>query len=173
MSSLQCVLAWKCLGMGVLYDLLLRGISSAESPVWKGLALGGGEGAVLEGGTQSLSSHPKVDLMIVMLLLIESVTIPFPDLVTKEEDYTAPIFNTVCLVTVWKSALLVSKVVILGLSWLKKKGRTCVQDSDVSIKVVYNEDGGLVYVGNVVTTKHCTIEYCQFLFLIRLEVKFP
>lgn len=118
MSSLHCVLAWKCLGMGVLYDLGLRGISWAKSPL--GLALGGGEGAVLGGGDgrQSLSSHPRVHLMIVMLLLIESDTIPFPDLVTKEEDYTAPTFNTVCLVTVWKSALLVFKVVILGLSWL-------------------------------------------------------
>lgn len=119
MSSLHCVLAWKCLGMGVLYDLRLRGISWAKSPL--GLALGGGEGVVLGGRRQSLSSHPRVHLMIVMLLLIESVTIPFPDLVTKEEDYTAPIFNTVSLVTVWKFALLVFKVVILGLSWLKKK----------------------------------------------------
>lgn len=122
MSSLQCVLAWKCLGMGVLYDLRLRGISWAKSALY-GRAWHWEEERVLcwGGGRQSLSSHPRVHLMIVMLLLIESDTIPFPDLVTKEEDYTAPTFNTVCLVTAWKSALLVFKVVILGLSWLKKK----------------------------------------------------
>lgn len=36
-----------------------------------------------------------------------------------------------------------------------------------------NKDGGLVYGDFAAPTKHCTIDYCQFLFLIRLEVKFP
>jgi hypothetical protein len=71
--------------MGVLCDLPQTGISWAESPVWKGTALGG-EDAVLACGRWLLSSHFRIYVISITFLLMGSATIPFPNPASTEED---------------------------------------------------------------------------------------